>query len=249
MGEVILVASGKGGTGKTVFSANLGALFAIKGYKTIVLDMDMGTRNLDIYLGLESRIVFNIMDVFKGVCGVKKAQIKHRGISNLFMMAASPKKDDIGITALHIKTLCDELKKEFDYIIIDAPTGMGNIVEVAASVANKGIIVTEPEFASIRDADGMERFLKNRGVEQRAYVLNKVRVDLMSSGLVPTLSQIGDLLRIPMIGAIQYDENIYVSTNRGIPIVCKESTYIRKNFAKISARIQDRIINNTFPRG
>ena len=119
MGEVIVVASGKGGTGKTAVTANLGALLAKDGYKVALIDMDMGMRNLDLYLGLENRIVYNIMDVFTGICRIKRAFVKDRRFENLYLMSASPRKDERDITPLHMEILCNKIKESFDYILID----------------------------------------------------------------------------------------------------------------------------------
>ena len=119
MGEVILVASGKGGTGKTMFSVNMGAMLARYGYRVMLIDMDMGLRNMDLYLGMEDRVIYNLMDVLSGLCRINKAMIKVEGFETLYFMAASPRKDDRDITPLHMKVLCDKLRGIFDYIIID----------------------------------------------------------------------------------------------------------------------------------
>ena len=119
MGKVILITSGKGGTGKTLFAANIGSLLAMRGKKVVLIDMDLGLRNLDLYLGLESKVVYNVMDVLSGVCGIKKALIKDKRFDNLYLMAASPYRDNRDITPLHMQVLCEKLKEKFDYIIID----------------------------------------------------------------------------------------------------------------------------------
>lgn len=237
MGEVILIASGKGGTGKTVFTANIGGLLARRGYKVNLLDLDMGLRNLDLYLGLENTVVYNIMDVLSGMCRIKRALIKDRRFENLYLMAAGPNRDDRDITPLHMQVLCDKLKKSFDYIIIDAPAGISENLLNAAAAADRAVIVTEAEFAALRDAQAMDDYLRDIGIKKRAYVVNKVRVDLMMTGLVPTLSEISSNLRTQLMGIIQYDDNIYISTNKGVPIIFKEGTYIEKNFSNILDRI------------
>lgn len=237
MGKVILVSSGKGGTGKTMFSVNLGATLARHGNRVMLLDMDMGLRNMDIYLGMENRVIYNIMDVISGICRIKKAMLKVTGFETLYFMSASPRRDDRDITALHMEVLCNKLKKYFDYIIVDCPAGIGDLFDVSMAAADKTVIVTEPEVASLRDADTTERYLRDNGMENIYIVINKVKMELMQQGLVPSLSEIINMFKSPVAGLIQYDENIHISTNKGIPIVCKKDTYIERNFVDMAVRI------------
>lgn len=237
MGEVILVASGKGGTGKTAVTANLGALLAKRGHKVALLDMDMGMRNLDLYLGLENRVVYNIMDVFAGICRIKRALIKDRRFENLYLMSACPRKDNRDITPLHMEILCKKLRKDFDYIFIDCPAGIGSGLDISMGGADRALLVTEADIAAVRDADVLNRYIKKAGIKNTCYIVNKVRVDLMAQHLVPDLREIAEMLNSKMIGIIQFDDNIYISTNRGIPIVYKENTYIEENFRNILDRL------------
>lgn len=237
MGKVILIASGKGGTGKTLFAANIGTLLAMRGKKVVLLDMDLGLRNLDLYLGLESKVVYNVMDVLSGVCGIKKALVKDKRFKDLYLMPASPYRDDRDITPLHMKVLCEKLKAEFDYVIIDAPAGAGEGLDLAAAGADQAVIITEAEYASVRDADVVDIQLKKMGIEDVSCVVNKVNAELMAVGAVPSITDITRKLNMKMIGFIQYDDNVYIATNRGVPIVFKPGTYIEKNFSKILDRI------------
>ncbi len=237
MSEVIIVTSGKGGTGKTMFSVNIGTLLAKRGYKTVLIDMDMGLRNMDIYMGLENNVVYNIMDVLSGVCRVRKALIKDTRFNDLYMMAATPGKDYRDITPLHMEILCEKLKEQFDYIIIDSPAGMDEGFINAAVAADKAVVVTEPEVASVRDADTIDNCLEEIGIEKRFFVVNKMRAGLMATGLVPNLPDISETLKPRLLGVIQDDDNIYISTNTGVPIVLKEDTYIAENFNKILDRL------------
>ena len=237
MSEVILVTSGKGGTGKTMFTVNIGTLLAQRGYKTVLIDMDMGLRNMDIYMGLENNVVYNIMDVLSGVCRVRKALIKDRRFNDLYMMAATSGADDRDITPLHMQILCEKLRDSFDYIIIDSPAGMSEGFINAAVAVDKAVVVTEPEVASIRDADTIDNCLEEIGIEKRFFVVNKVRASLMASGTLPDLSSISDILKPKLLGVIQDDDNIFASTNTGVPIVLKEGTYININFNRILDRL------------
>ncbi|MBQ4596093.1 MAG: septum site-determining protein MinD [Firmicutes bacterium] len=237
MGHVILVSSGKGGTGKTMFSVNLGATLAKHGNRVMLLDMDMGLRNMDIYLGMENKVIYNIMDVISGMCRIKKAMLRVDGFNTLYFMAASPRKDERDLTPLHMEVLCSKLKKYFDYVIIDCPAGIGDMFDIALAAADKTVIVTEPEVASLRDADVTERYLMEKGMYDINIVVNKVKVELMQQGLVPGMAEIMGMFKSPLAGVIQYDENIHISTNKGIPIVCKRDTYIEHNFIDIAVRI------------
>lgn len=237
MGKVLLVASGKGGTGKTMFSVNMGVTLAQRGYRVMLIDMDMGLRNMDLYLGMENRVVYNIMDVLSGICRISKATIKVDGFDNLFFMAASPRKDERDITPLHMDVLCYKLKQIFDFVIIDCPAGIGDMVDVSIPASDKAIIVTEPELAASRDADVTERYLIENGLTDTCVVANRVNFELMKQGLLPSLSTLMANYSGPLVGMIQEDDNIRISTNKGIPIVCKRGTYIENNFKDIVSRI------------
>lgn len=237
MSEVVLVASGKGGTGKTMFSANMGATLAQAGYRVMLLDMDMGLRNLDLYLGMENRVVYNIMDVLSGICRISKATVKVDGFNTLYFMAAAPRRDDRDITPLHMQVLCEKLKGIFDFIIIDCPAGVGDMLDVSIPCSDRAVIVTEPESAAIRDADITERYIIDGGVSKTSIVVNKVNVELMQQGFLPDFSVFAETYEGDIVGIIQEDNNIRISTNKGIPIVLKKGTYIEKNIKDIVGRI------------
>ena len=237
MGKVFLVASGKGGTGKTMFAVNFGALLAGSGKRVALIDMDLGMRNMDLYLGMENRVVFNIMDVMSGICRLNKAMMKVGGFDSLYFMAASPRRDDRRITARHMTALCDILRKYFDYIVIDCGAGMGDALEVSAAAADEVIIVTEPEIAALRDADTLASWLMDQGIRETCMVVNKVDVDLIQEGVVPDVSYIVNNTTTPVAGFIQQDRSIRISTTRGIPIVCKEGTEIERNLRSIAEHI------------
>lgn len=237
MGKVILIASGKGGVGKTVFASNAGAKLAQEGYKVALIDMNMGLRNLDICLGLENRVVYDVADVLTGMCRIKQALIKDRRFPELYLMSAPQNKQKAEITPLHMKVLCNKLKRNFDFIIIDAPAGIGDDLAVAAAGADSAVIVTVPEYAAVRDADMLDQLLLEMGIKKRTYVINKVLANLIGTGLVPSIAEIAEIMRPDMAGIIQYDENIHIAANNGLPIVYREGTYIEKNFKKILERI------------
>ena len=237
MGKVILIASGKGGVGKTVFASNAGAKLAQEGYKVVLIDMNMGLRNLDICLGLENKVVYDVADVMSGVCRIKQALIKDRRFPELYLMSAPQNRQKAEITPLHMKVLCNKLRRNFDYIIVDAPAGIDEGFSIAAAGADAAVIITVPEYAAVRDADAVDQLLLSMGIVKRTYVINKVMANLICSGLVPSIDEIAEVMRPDMSGIIQYDENIHVAANNGLPIVYKEGTYIEKNFKKILDRV------------
>lgn len=239
MGKVVVVASGKGGTGKTMFAANLGATLALSGYKTVLLDMDTGLRNLDLYLGLENNVVYDVNDVMTGLCRIKQALIRDKSFPGLYLMAASPKKPDGEITPLHVKVLCSRLLEKFDYIIVDGPAGIDDGLAIAAGGADMAVIVVSPDYASVRDGEMVRMVLKEQGVEKIGFIVNKLNMDMIKQGFAPEFSEVVRDFHRDLLGVIQFDENINISTNLGVPIVFMRETYIAENFNKISERVKN----------
>ena len=239
MGKVIVVDSGKGGTGKTTMVANLGATLAMEGYRTLVIDMDMGLRNLDLYLGLESNVVYDVSDVMNGVCRIKQALIKDKSFPGLYLMAASPKKADGEITPLHMKVLCEKLKEQFDYIIVDGPAGIDDGLAVASAGAEMAVVVVSPDYAAARDGEMVRLVLKEMGIEKVGFIVNKLNMEMIRKGFAPDVSEIVRGFQRELLGVIQSDENISISTNLGVPVVFMRETYIADNFRKISRRIAE----------
>ena len=239
MGKVIVVASGKGGTGKTTVVANLGAALAMEGQRTLVVDMDMGLRNLDLYLGLESNVVYDVSDVMNGVCRIKQALIKDKSFPGLYLMAASPKRADGEITPLHMKVLCEKLRGQFDYITVDGPAGIDDGLAVASAGADMAVVVVSPDYAAARDGEMVRLVLKEMGIERVGFVVNKLNMEMIRKGFAPDVSEIVRGFQRELLGVIQYDENISISTNLGVPVVFMRETYIADNFRKISRRIAE----------
>ena len=237
MGKVILIASGKGGVGKTMFTANAGAILAQRGKKILLIDMNTGLRNLDLFLGLESKVVYDIADVLAGVCRIKQALIRDRRFPELYLMAAAQNKEKTEITPLHMKVLCNKLRKTFDYILMDVAAGIDESLSLASAGADSAVLVIVPEYVSIRDADVVDGILLGQGIKDRKYVVNKVQADLLNTGLVPSLSEIAEVMRPKLAGIIQQDKNIHIAANNGMPIVMKTGSYIEKNFSNIVDRI------------
>lgn len=237
MGETIAVVSGKGGVGKTVISANIGAMLAQKGKRVVLLDMDIGLRNLDISLGLENKIVYDMVDVIEGVCRIKQALIKDKRFPELYLMASPQLKDKSVVSPAHIKVLSKKMKENFDYIIIDAPSGIDEGFVSAVSAADSAVVVTVPEFAAIRDADRVKKMLEEFNIQRKMLIVNKVKMDLIKKGILPSIEYVVEYLKLELIGILPEDENIYIASNNGMPIVLKKGSYIENNFSKIGDRI------------
>lgn len=237
MGEAILIASGKGGVGKTVFTANLGAALAEKGASVVLIDMSIGLRSLDICLGLENRIVYDFSDVLAGICSVKQVMIRDRRFPELYLISAPQYRKRTGITPENMRAFCRELTENYDVVLIDAPAGIDESLISAAAAATGAILVTVPEYAAVRDAELLDQMLREAGIKQRCIAINKVMKRLYRTGLVPDPEDIAESLRLPVCGIIAYDENIHVSANIGIPIVTKKESYIARNFSRIADRI------------
>ena len=237
MSKVILVASGKGGTGKTMFSVNLGCILSSLRKNVVIVDLDMGMRNLDMYLGLEGKVVYDTYDALKGVCRTRQALIKDDKFKNLSIIAASPINDLHAISKDSSRILFRELKQRFDYVIIDGPPGVGSNLELIADHVDTGIIVLTPDYAAIRDADSVEAFFRKNRIKDRYYVINKAVLQLEKRGLEVRFDEIDSMIKAKPLGAIAYDENIHISTNIGVPIVSKKDAYIKKNFLKIGLQL------------
>lgn len=239
MGKVIAVASGKGGTGKTMFVANLGATLSTAGYKVAVVDMDTGLRNLDLYLGLENNVVYDVNDVMQGVCRIKQALIRDKSFPGLYLMAGAPKRPDGETTPLHMKVLCRKLTEQFDYVIVDGPAGIDDGLAIAAAGADMAVIVMSPDYAAARDGDMVRMVLKEMGVPKIGFLINKLSMDMIRKGFAPDVSDLTRGFQKDLLGVIQMDENIQVSTNLGVPIVFMQETYIAENFRNIAGRIRE----------
>ena len=238
MGKAIVIASGKGGTGKTMFAANLGTTLAGQGHKVVLIDLDTGLRNLDLYLGIENNIVYDVNDVLTGVCRIRQALVKIKAFPGLYFMTASPQKPNGEITPLHIKVLCEKLKSKYDYVIVDAPAGIDDGMIIATGGCDMGIIVVTPEYASLRNAETVKKTIKAQGIDNICYVVNRIDLRLIESGKAPSFDEVTKNIREKIVGIIQEDENIHVSTNLGVPIVSMTDTYIAKSFMAMADRIK-----------
>ncbi len=219
MGEVIVITSGKGGVGKTTTTANVGTGLAKLNKKVVLIDTDIGLRNLDVVMGLENRIVYNLVDVIEGNCKKNQAMIKDKKYENLFLLPAAQTKDKTSVTPEQMKKLTDELKEEFDYIILDCPAGIEQGFKNAIAGADRAIVVTTPEVSAVRDADRIIGLLEANEIKNPLLVVNRLRPDMIKRGDMMSAADVVDILAVELIGQIPDDENIVVATNNGEPLV------------------------------
>ena len=237
MSEVIVVTSGKGGVGKTTSSANIGTGLALLDKKVALVDADIGLRNLDVVMGLENRIVYDLIDVIEGNCRLKQALIKDKRYPTLFLLPAAQTKDKNAVSPEQMQKLCQQLKEEFDYIIIDCPAGIEQGFKNAVAGADRAIVVTTPEVSAVRDADRIIGLLEAAEIKDVKLILNRIRPDMVKRGDMMALEDVTDILAIDVLGIVPDDENIVVSTNRGEPCVTDENARAGKAFRNITKRI------------
>lgn len=219
MSEVIVITSGKGGVGKTTTSANVGTGLAILGKRVVLIDTDIGLRNLDVVMGLENRIVYNLVDVVEGNCRMKQALIKDKRYPNLFLLPSAQTRDKTSVNPGQMVKLVDDLREEFDYVLLDCPAGIEQGFQNAIAGADRALVVTTPEVSAIRDADRIIGLLEASGMKTIDLVVNRIRMDMVRRGDMMSLDDVMDILAIDIIGAVPDDEDIVISTNQGEPLV------------------------------
>ena len=219
MSKVYVITSGKGGVGKTTTTANLGVGLAMRGKKVVLVDTDTGLRNLDLLLGLENRIMYDLIDVAEGRVPYKKALVRHKKYETLFLLPTSQVKDKTSVNPEQLVKLCEDLRKEFDYILIDCPAGIEQGFKNAIAGADRAVVVTTPEVSAIRDADRIIGLLDSEQKENTRLVVNRIRPKMVQRGDMMSIDDIVEILAVDLLGIIPEDEFIVVSTNRGEPVV------------------------------
>ena len=236
--RVIVITSGKGGVGKTTTTANIGAALADKGHKVLLIDTDIGLRNLDVVMGLENRIVYDLIDVIEGRCRVSQALIKDKRCQNLVLLPAAQIRDKNDVNTDQIKELIYSLKESFDYILIDCPAGIEQGFKNAIAAADEAIVVTTPEVSATRDADRIIGLLEAAGIKSPRIVVNRLRIDMVKDKNMLSVEDILDILAVKLLGVVPDDETVVISTNKGEPLVYKGDSLAAKAFKNIASRIE-----------
>ena len=230
-----MIASGKGGSGTSTFTVNLGVVLANTGAKVLVCDMNIGLRNDDIYLGMENRVLFDLADYMEGICSLEKCIIQSDSCENLYLLPCPQCKTLQGLSEQKIRSMFEELKAAYDYVLIDCPVSIGKSLGYAASVSDCALLVTVPDFVCVRNTDAVSRRLKDLGLGERFFVINMVSEETMRRE--PSLEWISQTMDIPLAGILSYDWEINLCNNRGTPVVQTGSSVFVKTFIEIAARI------------
>ena len=241
MSEVIVITSGKGGVGKTTTVANIGTGLAMLGKKVVVVDTDIGQRNLDVVLGLENRIVYNLVDVINGSCRLRQALIKDKRHPELCLLPSAQTKDKSAVSPEQMIKLTDDLREQFDYIILDCPAGIEQGFQNAIAGADRALVVTTPEVSAIRDADRIIGLLEANGFKQMDLIINRLRMDMVRRGDMMSADDEVDILAKPLIGIITDDVNVVIATNQGEPLVGTD-TPAGKAYFNVVERLRGREI-------
>ena len=235
-GKVIVITSGKGGVGKTTATSSIGAALALEGKRVAIVDMDIGLRNLDVVMGLENRIVFNIVDVVLGKCKISQAAIRDRRIDNLFLIPASQSDNKDVLSPAGVERVANELRKEFDYVIMDSPAGIERGFQNAIVSANEAIVICTPDVSSVRDADRVIGILYSRSLTPKL-VVNRIEPARVERGEMLSYEDVLEVLSIELLGLVPMDEHVLISSNTGTPLVLQNESKAGHAFRRIAKRI------------
>ena len=234
--KIIVITSGKGGVGKTTATASIGAALAMEGKKVAVVDMDIGLRNLDVVMGLENRIVFNVVDAVKGKCKLRQAAIKDRRIDNLYLIPASQSDNKDVLTPNQMVKFAKQLRQSFDFILMDCPAGIERGFENAVAAADEAVVVCTPEVSAVRDADRIIGLLYAKGITPKL-VINRIVPELVAKGDMLSHEDVVEVLSIDLVGLIPMDDQVVVATNTGKPIALSKDSQAGAAFKRIALRL------------
>jgi len=237
MRECIVVTSGKGGVGKTTTAANLACGLALAGQRVAVVDADIGLRNLDVILGLENRIVYDLVQVVEGECKLKQALIRDKRCDGLYMLPAAQTRDKNAVTPDQMRQLVADLKEAHDFVIIDCPAGIEQGFKNSIAGADRAIIVTTPEVSAIRDADRIIGLVEAHELPEPDLIINRYRTGMVQRGDMMNREDILEILAIPLVGIVPDHEDVIISANRGQPAVFDEGSVVGQAFQRITGRV------------
>ncbi len=238
--KVITITSGKGGVGKTTATANLSASLAIEGKRVVAVDADIGLRNLDVVMGLENRIVYDIVDVVEGRCRLRQALIKDKRLPELYLMPAAQTRDKTAVNPEDMVSVCDQMREKFDFILIDSPAGIEQGFRNAIAPADEVFIITTPEVSAVRDADRIIGLIEAEDKGPAQLIINRLKLDMVRRGDMLDTNDVIEILAIELIGIVPEDEAIIVSTNKGVPAVLDDKSQAGLAFRNIAQRLLGR---------
>ena len=234
---VITITSGKGGVGKTTATANLSAALAMQGKRVVAIDADIGLRNLDVVMGLENRIVYDLVHVVEGACRLRQAMIKDKRLESLYLIPAAQSRDKNAVKPQDMIDVCEQLKPDFDFILVDSPAGIEQGFRNAIAPADLVLIITTPEVSAVRDADRIIGLVEAEEKGPARLIVNRLRPGMVQRGDMLDTADVLDVLSIDLLGIVPDDESIIVSTNRGVPIVMENNSRAGQAFRNIAARL------------
>jgi septum site-determining protein MinD len=239
MGQAIVITSGKGGVGKTTTSANIGTALALQGKRVCLVDTDIGLRNLDVVMGLENRIIYDLVDVIEGRCKLHQALVKDKRFDDLlYLLPAAQTSDKTAVNPDQMKTLIEGLKQDYDYVIIDCPAGIEQGYKNAVAGADKALVVTTPEVSAVRDADRIIGLLeKEEDMEPPRLIINRIRNNMMKSGDMLDVDEVTTHLSIDLIGIVADDDEVIKANNNGQPIALNPNSRASIAYRNIARRI------------
>ena len=235
--KIVTITSGKGGVGKTTATANISVALAQLGQKVVCIDSDIGLRNLDVVLGLENRIVYDLVDVIEGRCRIRQAMIKDKRFEELYLIPAAQTREKNAVSPSDMIELCNEIKDDFDWIIIDSPAGIERGFKNAIAAANEVLIITNPDVSAVRDADRIIGIIESEEKGPARLIINRLNTEMVKRGDMLDSEDVLELLAIKLIGIVPEDENVIKSTNIGKPVVTDERSIAGKAFQNIARRL------------
>lgn len=235
--QVITITSGKGGVGKTTATANIATALAVDGKKVVCIDADIGLRNLDVVLGLENRIVYDLVDVVEGRCRLRQAMIRDKRLPTLYLIPAAQTRDKTAVSPSDMVRLIDELRAESDWILIDSPAGIERGFRNAIAPADIVVVITNPEISAVRDADRIIGLIEAEEKGPARLVLNRIKPEMVKREDMLSPDDVVDLLAIELIGIVPEDEKVILSTNRGVPIVLDGKSKSGQAFRNVASRL------------
>ncbi|GAB4470563.1 MAG: septum site-determining protein MinD [Anaerolineales bacterium] len=236
--KVITVTSGKGGVGKTTATANIAAALAARGAKVVCIDADIGLRNLDVVLGLENRIVYDLVDAVEGRCRLRQAMIRDKRLPELYLIPAAQTRDKSAVSPSDMVRLCDELRPDFDWIFIDSPAGIERGFRNAIAPADMSIVITNPEVSAVRDADRIIGLIEAEEKGAPRLIINRIKPEMVKKGDMLSADDVLELLAIELLGLIPEDEEVIISANRGVPVALDGRSRAAQAFRNIASRIK-----------